>query len=558
MTLRLEHAQDYDQAPIHNLPDEILEVIFLINTSKSIKQGNENHPYDPHSTTLATALVCQRWRAVALNYPVIWSRIINYERHSPSWIETLLARSGSALIDVGGDSTFEAVKLQHPRGKPVLQSIFQRISSLKTVSLHIRRAPWESICRSFLGQPAPNLEFLNLITSCPFPDCLYPNPLFADEAPRLRRLHLERCLIDFSSCVLSNLTELSVANVAPIAVLSTPSHRLKLPPSVAGWLQVLKNIPALRFLTLSGAISHFTDNEPLPFADLPQLVLLTISTRFHSGVSLINHLNIPPSCGVRFRLYRNQTFTGGSDGPHLLSFLSERLAHWPQDFSDRYLQAKILSGDRIHFGNSKRIGQAMDMTESDEVEAHRRYSKDPMLSLVLTLDPLENSFAFFNQLLELYSSTFSTTTTLDLWVDQEFADMATTVGSFSSFHTFHSFTNVKTLNLLEQSPLYLLPLFQHSSLPDNLLFPALQSLYLTGTNMDDEQGALCSVFIAFLLWRAQARTPLPEIKMLAGRISHQTAEDLLRLGNLRVSLDSMPLHYVNTRMGPFTDDETWT
>jgi hypothetical protein len=58
------------------------------------------------------------------------------------------------------------------------------------------------------------------------------------------------------------------------------------------------------------------------------------------------------------------------------------------------------------------------MKESDEVEAHSRYSKDPVLSLILTFDLLENSFAFFDQLLELYSSAFSTITTLDLWVDQ--------------------------------------------------------------------------------------------------------------------------------------------
>jgi F-box-like len=154
-------AQSCDQAPIHCLPDEILEVIFLINASKLVKQ---NQLYDPHSTTLATAQICQRWRAVALNYPFIWSRIINYGRHSPLWIETLLARSGSTLIDVCGDSTFTPVIVEHPRVRPVvLQSIVKRTASLKTVSLCIRHAPSETsepIYRSFLGHPAPNLEFL--------------------------------------------------------------------------------------------------------------------------------------------------------------------------------------------------------------------------------------------------------------------------------------------------------------------------------------------------------------------------------------------------------------
>ena len=523
-------CQTCDQAFIHGLPDEILEVIFLINTSKL---ANESH-YNIFSTTLATAQVCQRWRAVALNYPLLWSRIIDYKRHSPLQIETLLARSGSSLIDVDGDSLLEPVLLENYRGKIVLQSIFQRVSSLQTLSLHILRSPWESICRSLLGRPAPNLEFLKLITSCPFPDCFYPDPLFADEAPRLRRLHLRRCLIDFSSSVLFNLTELSVRDVlAPRTIMSVSAHSSH-PPSVAGWLRVLKNIPTLRILTLSSAIFRFSEQEPLPVVDLPHLALLTISTRFHRGVTFIDHLNIPPSCGVRFRFYRDST----QSTSRLLSFLSKQFMHLSQDHSDRYLQAKILSDDRIHFGNSKRVGHSLDVAESDELEAHSRYSKDPILSLVLTFDSSDDSFAFFNQLLDWYSFTFSTTTTLDLWLDQEFSGPATSIGSFPSFH---SFANVKTLNLLEQSALYLLPLFQNSCQPVNPLFPALQSLYFTGTDMDDE---LCSVFVAFLLWRAEAQIPIPEIKIISGYISNQTAEDLSR--HLRVLLDSKPFNHANT------------
>ena len=288
-------------------------------------------------TTLATAQVCQRWRSVALDYPVIWSRIINYEQHSPLWIETLLVRSGSTLIDVYRNSPFEPIIIprQCPRQhKPVLQSIFQRIASLKTISLCIPRDTWESICRSSLGQPAPNLEFLKLIIYCPFSAgyCYYPNPLFADEAPSLRRLHLENCLIDFSSSVLSNLTELSVLNVIPrgVLMLSEPeySHRLRLlVPSVAGWLRVLKNIPALRFLTLWDAISHprATYHEPLLVVDLPHLALLTINTEFHLGVSLIDHLNIP-LCGIKFKFTGNRSrSTDGLDGHKLLSFLLNNL-----------------------------------------------------------------------------------------------------------------------------------------------------------------------------------------------------------------------------------------
>ena len=539
MTLEQLSAQDCatDQAPIHCLPDEILEVIFLINNSKLVER---DHLYDPHSTTLATAQVCQRWRAVALNYPIIWSRIINYEQHSPLWIESLLARSGSTLIDVGGpgDSIFKSVKLQQPRTMPVLQSIFKRTASLKTVSLCIRDGPWESICRSFLQHPAPNLESLVLMTSRTFPDC-HPNPLFSNEAPCLRRLHLRRCLIDLSSSALSNLTRLSVWDVTLRTVISA-SAKLKLVPSVAEWLRVLKNIPLLRFLTLSNAISHSTKHEqPLHDVDLPHLTFLKLNSRLYSGISLIDHLNIPPSCGIEFWLYRHGDpgrFTVALDGPKLLSFLFKQLIYWPQNCSDRYLQAKK-HGGKIRFGNSKRIGQVSYMTESLFEEHSSCHSKDPILSLVLVFDPLDDSFGFFNQLLELYSSTFSTITTLDLWLDQESASGTTATinnNSFPAFDTFRSFTNVKTLNLVEQSPLYLLPLFQHSSHP---LFPALHSLQLTGTNMEDEQGVMCGVFVTFLLKRAEVGIPLAEIKMLGGYMSSQTAEDLSRIGDLRVTLD---------------------
>ena len=136
-------------------------------------------------------LIRRPWRpprsvndGVQLHWTIISfaAAIINYERHSPLWIETLLARSGSTLIDVGGDSAFT----HYPRGKPVLKSIFQRIASLKTFNVCFRHYSSES-CRSFLEYPAPNLETLNLIiTTRAFQmprNYLFLNPLFAEKPP---------------------------------------------------------------------------------------------------------------------------------------------------------------------------------------------------------------------------------------------------------------------------------------------------------------------------------------------------------------------------------------
>ncbi|KAF8972752.1 hypothetical protein BDZ97DRAFT_855130 [Flammula alnicola] len=527
-----------DQPHIDKLPDEILGIVFLLNTAKAL--GVEIAPYDPHATTLSTILVCRRWHDVALSYPDIWSRIIDYERHPSSWVKELLHRSKSLPIDVGEDSVFKPVQLRNPRARAVLEHIFEESARLRTLSLQIRLAPWEFICQSFLQHPAPSIEYLNLITSCPFPDSLYPGPLFSNQAPNLRRLHLQRCLIDFSSIALSNLTELSVLDILAPGILSLrrPDHPLKVAPTVAGWLHILENLPSLKYLTLSSAITHSEDNDSIPTVHLPNLLFLTIGARFHDGVAFLHHISVPQSCGIRLRLSCNRA-SPGLDGVKLLSFLGNQLSHWSQDVPDRYLQAKILSGDRIHFGNSRRVGYIWDMTESAVIEEHSLTSKDPLVWLVLSFDSSEDTVNFFTQLLSLYDITYPTTTTLDLWLDEDFATSITNPTRFPSLSTLHSFTAVKTLNLLERSPLYLLPIFQHSSLANRPLLPALRSLRLTRTDFEDQQRAAYFTVIAFLLWRAEVHIPLVDLQIIESKISKETEESLARMGSVKVSLGTL-------------------
>jgi len=528
------------QPPIDQLPDELLGAIFVLNTVKEVEDGHLLH--DPHATTLSSLLVCKRWHGVVMNYPELWVRIIDYDKHPPRWIEELLRRSKASLIEVGEDSVFKHVQLRFPRGKIVLHHIFKDTSRIKTLSLQIRLAPWEYICQNFLQYPASNIEYLNLITACPFPDYLFPGSLFADKAPHLRRLHLQRCLIDFSSHVLSNLTDLSVLDiVAPpgITVNRTPDHPLKVAPTVRGWLRVLENIPSLLYLTLSGAITEAHDGEePLPNVKLSHLLFLTVGAGFQDGVSLLEQLSIPPSCGIRLKFNRSSS---GLDGRKLLAFLSNQLSHWPRDSPDRYLQAKILSDYRIHFGNSRRVGHVWDMTEEDVIEEHAQSSADPVLWLVISLASTHDTLTIFNQLLALYDSTYPTTTTLDLWLDEEFATINANAVTFPTPSSLHSFTAVKTLNLLGRSPLYLLPLFQYSFQPNQPLFPALRSLRLTRTNFEDDQRAAYFTVIAFLLWRAEVNMRLVELQIIESKMNKDTEESLSRLGNVKITLGSLKL-----------------
>ncbi|KAH9485071.1 hypothetical protein JR316_0001977 [Psilocybe cubensis] len=538
----------YDTSPIARLPDELLELIFLHNTFKELKEDKTSLVHDPYRTTITTLLVCKRWYTVALSYPPLWSRIIDYRRHSPQWIAELLSRSKHSLIDVGQDSVFELVRLRDARGKTILKHIFDHASTLRTLSLEITFAPWEFICKEFLQYPAPELEYLNIITSCPFPDCLYPGPLFADCAPKLRRFHLQRCLVDFTSPMLCNLTELSVMDILSpfIGLMRKLDHPLKVAPTPGGWLSILQHIPSLKYLTLNNAISHPTDNEAMPDITLPNLLFLTVGAKFHDGTAFLHHLSIPTSCGIRLRFSHDKSSTS-ADAGRLLSFLSTQLSFWPDDTPERYLQAKILSGDRIHFGNSRRVGHIWDMTEADVIAEHAASTCDPLLWLVLSFDTSDDTLHFFNSLLSLYEPTYATTTTLDLWIDEEFMAAAndnnaagngsalTNLGPpFPSLDILHSFTSVRTLNLLERSPLYLLPHLQTASLPDHTLFPSLRSLRLTRTNFEGEQRTAYFTIIAFLIWRTQVHKPLGDLQIVESRMSRETEEAIARAGNVRV------------------------
>lgn len=526
------------QCYICNLPDEILSTIFLFNALQ--RSYGQTGTCDAYSTMLSTILVCKRWHMVGRSCPDLWGQLIDYERHPPSWIKELLTRSKSTPLDVGEDSVFRKVQLLNSETLPVLGHIFEQSSRIRTLSLQIRIKPWNYICTNFLPSPAPMLEYLNLITACPFPDCLYAGPLFSNHAPKLRRVHLQRCLIDFSSPVLSNLTELSVMGILGPRKLALRrvDHPLKTAPTVAGWLNIIKNIPSLVYLTLNNAISPSPDHEPTPIAELPHLSFLTIGAhRSQEGTALLRHLSIPDACSIRLR-FDCRDSSPASDRTVLLAFLRNQVTQWPEDAADRYLQAKILSGNRIHFGNTKHAGYVWDMTERAVIEEHSAVARDPLVWLALSLDTPEDAVELFNQLLSLYAPTYPTTTTLDLWTDEEFTDI---LPPSNVANILHSFTTLQTLNLLEQSPLHLLPLLQSTSLPDRPILPALSALHLTRTSFEEQQRAVYVAVSDFLAYRLQNLSPLSNLHMVDSNISEENIRSLVRVGDVEISFATLML-----------------
>ena len=147
------------------------------------------------------------------------------------------------------------------------------------------------------------------------------HPLFDNHPPNLQNLGLLRCLVDFTSQILTSLTDLFVRDVDKINVaIPTPS----------GCLNTLGGMPSLRWVTLFGAIC--------PVIHLSALDMLTIDGPFHECITLVKHLILPFGCGLRLRCDHAQL---GFDQrqPWLWAIIEKRNDSWATNASNRHLIA---------------------------------------------------------------------------------------------------------------------------------------------------------------------------------------------------------------------------
>ncbi|KAF8810430.1 hypothetical protein BYT27DRAFT_7336673 [Phlegmacium glaucopus] len=170
--------------PVFKMANDLLAYTFLMNATRSDCQPVE----------------------LALGYRTLWLRMVDYEDDSLDWIDEMLRRSDPALFDFG--SRVKRVDVSEDR-YGVLELVFNYSSRLRIFSLQTPISNWQLVRSRFLQKPAPNLEFIEFCV--PFDnECGFTGPLFDNHAPSLRHFQLRRCAVDFTSPVLTLLTELYV------------------------------------------------------------------------------------------------------------------------------------------------------------------------------------------------------------------------------------------------------------------------------------------------------------------------------------------------------------
>ncbi|RPD54637.1 hypothetical protein L226DRAFT_464458 [Lentinus tigrinus ALCF2SS1-7] len=232
---RLEQAVRM-QSPVQRLPNDLLASIFSIAVMDEEEED---------SITLSNLmLVCQYWRDVAVNSPMLWTRVMMGTHHSTDRAILKLDRSKTAPLHICLDFS---PRMEH--GTVSTESIVTAMDLVrpaiwrwKTFHLIVPSRPQAHAALSRCKEQAPQLEVLSVRVSHSMQEDHYskpPLPLFERTTPRLRASSFTSFNFGWDPALLSNLR-----------VLKLGGYWNGFSPSVDVILKTLRACPQLEELVL--------------------------------------------------------------------------------------------------------------------------------------------------------------------------------------------------------------------------------------------------------------------------------------------------------------------
>ena len=203
---RLEQAVRM-QSPVQRIPNDLLASIFSIAVMDEEEED---------SITLSNLmLVCQYWRDVAVNSPMLWTRVMMGTHHSTDRAILKLDRSKTAPLHICLDFS---PRMEH--GTVSTESIVTAMDLVrpaiwrwKTFHLIVPSRPQAHAALSRCKEQAPQLEVLSVRVSHSMQEDHYskpPLPLFERTTPRLRASSFTSFNFGWDPALLSNLRVLKL------------------------------------------------------------------------------------------------------------------------------------------------------------------------------------------------------------------------------------------------------------------------------------------------------------------------------------------------------------
>ena len=265
-------------SPISSLPPEVFAAIFSFLCLPALEGEMSDH----HQARLLVSHVCHQWRQIALNQPFLWSNI-DFTNLSLDGATELLARAKSVPL-------YLEARVSHRNWDDARFSRFQKELQAHLPDVcHLKISAELIRLHKTLGElisPAPTLEYLSLfshggIQNSETGDHLsIPDTLFSGSAPRLSRLKLFNCEINWTSTLLKRLKHLE---------MRSPNPR----PKLAAWLDALDAMSQLQTLVLHSASPIAPQGDVEHSATLPSLTHLEILASPADCALALAHLDLP-------------------------------------------------------------------------------------------------------------------------------------------------------------------------------------------------------------------------------------------------------------------------
>ncbi|KAJ8508602.1 hypothetical protein ONZ45_g9140 [Pleurotus djamor] len=319
---------------IPEVPSEILVLIFQ-HLQEVKDDGQDKLCHYTDRGWLSVLGVCRAWRELALDSPRLWSRVwLRQNDLREEWIK----RSKSVPLDFFVDI--------YNVESAVVESLAMIVKGEKArVRELIVSSNWDEEMMSFIRlsecTAAPKLQYLSLEDG----HATIPSDTmvgFNWDLPSLRSFQLQGLPLPFPFPSFSNLTELVILTWG----FKTFGQCIRLSSAIS----ILRHHPQLEHLELSH-LDHFDDDgatSPSNLSDvrvsLPRLKLLELFARDTRHLSLLQHLEYPPT--ARVILGCSNTHTNASGKPVI--DLSLIVSAWTKQMSlgqrdPRFLLTKAIA-----------------------------------------------------------------------------------------------------------------------------------------------------------------------------------------------------------------------
>lgn len=480
--------------PILRIYPDLLEYIFLLGTNFELEDTIFRH--GRQRAILSYSQTCHDWRVVALSIRPLWAALVDFEANSEAWNEELLRRSYPFPIVVGSTAyTF--------RDSRVIAAELLHLERIRIYHVDFDTSAWDILAER-LQQPAPVIEYLdiNFFNTTDSNSFILPSNLFANDAPRLKRLGMTQCLVDFQTPILRYLTTLSVEFLNP-SNAPTPSE----------WLDHLTHLPLLTSLRLSNSMRSlrgpFTPTTTKQ-VELPLLSSLNMDASLRDTHIFLNGLNFPVSCGLIISCYDSHP---GPDLDIVLMVYLHRLSYthhlWP---------------DNCPFIIDARKWRLFIWNASSDPSGSNLAPPTLFLSLMFDLETWET---LLSPVLHILGEAFPNFTSLDLQLPTSYPGLLPCLFRATKLTRLDNVSATMTKNLFSEIQVMQFKLSRRHGGGITPL-PMLHTIVFS----DDKSmwGAPYQSFVSFLNWRRIVGYPITRLLFRECLVLDDRVEELESLG----------------------------